>query len=206
MRVIGWPTISSAEYPKIRSALWFQLKTMPSRSLPMMASPDDSMMAASRARVSSACLRSVMSEKMPGRGFLQRLLGRINQCSHLSTRTSFVVKNGSKNCLEIFLGYGTPSVADLNYDFIPGRALNRKPQLALSSRSIDGVGNQVREIVTSPAVRYSRSTWISASCSLGRNTAHTSSRSSEILVTTGSLVSRCGARVWRTMVVSRATS
>ena len=42
----------------------FQLVTMPCKSLPMIASSEDSTMAASRATAASACLRSVMSARM----------------------------------------------------------------------------------------------------------------------------------------------
>ena len=59
--VTGCPRTSSAVYPKMRSAPLFQLMTMPSRVLPMIASSEDSTMAASRAFVPSARLRSVMS-------------------------------------------------------------------------------------------------------------------------------------------------
>ncbi len=45
-RVMDWPTISSAGYPKIRSAPSFQLVTMPHKSLPIMASSENSTIAA----------------------------------------------------------------------------------------------------------------------------------------------------------------
>jgi hypothetical protein len=47
------PTISAAEYPKIRSAAAFQLRMVPSSVLLMMASSEDSTIAASRAAVSA---------------------------------------------------------------------------------------------------------------------------------------------------------
>jgi hypothetical protein len=47
------PTISAAEYPKMRSAEAFQVRTVPSSFLLTMASSDDSTIAASRAAVSA---------------------------------------------------------------------------------------------------------------------------------------------------------
>ena len=67
-RDAGFPIISAAVYPKMRSAPLFQLVTMPSKSLLTMASSEDSIMAArERNRYSlsrsacSAALRSVIS-------------------------------------------------------------------------------------------------------------------------------------------------
>lgn len=56
--VMGRPIASSARQPKSRSAPRFQLTTPPSRVMPMMASSEDSTMAASRRRVSSVRFRS----------------------------------------------------------------------------------------------------------------------------------------------------
>ena len=52
-RMMDIPTISSAEYPKIFSAPLFQLVIMPLRSLPIMASSENSTMAASRREAGS---------------------------------------------------------------------------------------------------------------------------------------------------------
>ena len=56
MRRIDSPIISSALKPKMRSALAFQLVTVPSSALPTMASSDDPTIAARRASDSWACL------------------------------------------------------------------------------------------------------------------------------------------------------
>jgi hypothetical protein len=60
-RVTGRPNASRAVYPNSRSAPAFQLVMTPLRSLLTMASSDDSTIAASLARPSSASLRAVMS-------------------------------------------------------------------------------------------------------------------------------------------------
>ena len=59
--VTGCPTASASVYPKIRCADAFQLVIMRSRFLEMIASSEDSTMAASLRRDSSACRRSVTS-------------------------------------------------------------------------------------------------------------------------------------------------
>ena len=56
-----WPTISAAGYPKIRSAAAFQLVTVPSSVLAMMASLEEETMAARRSIASCACLSRVTS-------------------------------------------------------------------------------------------------------------------------------------------------
>ena len=65
MMVIGRPTASAALYSNSRSAPPFQEVMMPSSVLLTIASSDDSTMAASSARFSSACFRSVMSSASP---------------------------------------------------------------------------------------------------------------------------------------------
>src|ERR1043166_3863910 len=60
IRVIDWPTISSALYPKIRWAPLFQLWMMPSRFLLMMASSEFETIAASR-----ACRTSGLDKNVP---------------------------------------------------------------------------------------------------------------------------------------------
>jgi hypothetical protein len=59
MRVIDWPTISSAVYPNINSAARFQEVTMPFRSFPTIASSDEPAIAASQKRESSGDNRPV---------------------------------------------------------------------------------------------------------------------------------------------------
>ena len=63
--VICWPTISSAGRPNMRSAPAFQLVRRRSSEALVIASLEDSTIAARRARVSSASLRSVMSTRNP---------------------------------------------------------------------------------------------------------------------------------------------
>ena len=55
------PTISSAVYPKIFSAPLFQVMMTLFRSLLMMASVEDSTIAASRGEAISACFNSAMT-------------------------------------------------------------------------------------------------------------------------------------------------
>ena len=57
----GCPTASSSVYPKMRRAPAFQLVIVPSKVLEMIASSDDSTIAASRSRASSMSLRWVTS-------------------------------------------------------------------------------------------------------------------------------------------------
>ena len=59
--VIGCPMASCAVYPNIRSAAAFHAEITPLRVLAMIASSEDSTIAAYRSRISSARLRSVMS-------------------------------------------------------------------------------------------------------------------------------------------------
>src|ERR1017187_113615 len=59
--MIEVPIISSAEYPKIFAAPLFQVVTILFRSLLIMASSEDSTIAARRDKVISAALRSVTS-------------------------------------------------------------------------------------------------------------------------------------------------
>ena len=54
--VTGLPMTSSAVYPKMRSAPWFQLWMMPLRSLLMMASSEEATMA-TKCRWSSGALQ-----------------------------------------------------------------------------------------------------------------------------------------------------
>ena len=60
-RMIEVPTISLAVWPNSFSAPLFQLVMMLFKSLPTMASPEDSIIDASRIKAVSARLRSVMS-------------------------------------------------------------------------------------------------------------------------------------------------
>src|SRR5580658_7800805 len=63
--VIGCPTISAAVYPNKRSAPLFQLVTMPLRSLLMMASSDESMIALSKNDAASPLKSSVGDLALP---------------------------------------------------------------------------------------------------------------------------------------------
>ena len=60
MRMIDWPIISAAPYPKIRAAAGFQAVTIPSSVSPIIASSDDLTMAASQASLSSSGLLSAV--------------------------------------------------------------------------------------------------------------------------------------------------
>src|SRR5438270_8724750 len=76
MIVIGCPMISSALKPKIRSAALFQLLTIPFRSLLIIASSEDSTIAASRSAACSAPVAMVASQCSEGPAVLSRL-GRL---------------------------------------------------------------------------------------------------------------------------------
>ena len=56
-----WPRASWASRPSISTAAVFQLVTRSCMSRPMIASPEDSIIAESRRRAASRCFRSVMS-------------------------------------------------------------------------------------------------------------------------------------------------
>ena len=59
--MIGCPMASCSVYPNIRSAAAFHAEITPSRVLAMIASSEDSTIAAYRNRISSARVRSVAS-------------------------------------------------------------------------------------------------------------------------------------------------
>ena len=80
MIVIDLPIISSAVYPKTRSAAWFHEVTIPFRSLLMMASSEDSTMAASR-RVAAGLEGSA----------IRKLIVRLQPAGNVQTRSAEVV-------------------------------------------------------------------------------------------------------------------
>ena len=73
--MIGCPMASCSVYPNIRSAAAFHAETMPSRVLAMIASSEDSTIAAYRNRISSARVRlgaSAATVNTPGSCFVTR--------------------------------------------------------------------------------------------------------------------------------------
>ena len=70
-RMIEVPIISSAVYPKMRSAPEFQLVMILFKSLPMIASSDEATMAASRREVISDRWRCVTSRRLHTRPWLR---------------------------------------------------------------------------------------------------------------------------------------